>query len=126
MKIPNPIAPEGIYISLNVAYTGFKAIPAMTFGKNDAFPKFRLFEDATETRVIFSRRKRLSEIETVDVGNALFNSRQITIVWKNSLFTFIAVPQYESDVFDCVRFFKRKGVPLSGSAENLYNDTKNE
>ena len=122
MRIPNPIPPEGVYVVLNAAFTGVKAFSWMSLAKNNAFPKFQLFEDYIVTRVMFSRRREISDVESVDVSKTMFNSWQITVVFKNSPFTFIAMPQDETDVFDTVLFFKRKGVLLSVAAQNFYNE----
>lgn len=122
MRTSNPISTEGISVVLKAAFTGIKAIPLISIAHNSAFPKLQLFEDCIVSRVIFSRRTNIADIESVDVGKNLFGKQQITIVRKNSLFTFIALPQNETEVFEIVSFFQRKGVLLSVGAQKLYDD----
>ncbi len=62
MEIPELIPAEGIEIPLSAAFSGIKNVSLLSFANNSINPKLLLFEDATETRVLSSRRP-FSEID---------------------------------------------------------------
>ena len=122
MKIPDPIPPEGASIPLNVAFAGFKNVPLISFAHNNLAPKLLLFEDATQTRVIFSRRRLISEIESIDVSK-VFGKYHLKITWQNRWSNFTAAVATDENLLAVVEFFQRKGVALGEGAQRLIAET---
>lgn len=115
MLIPDPLPQRGIPVPLRASYTGLKRFPLAGISRNNASPVFILHEDALEGRVIRSWKKPLSAIEEVSAFMSL-GARHVTIIWRDSPFTFTASVRTEEWRRAVLDFFARKGVPLSDAA----------
>lgn len=115
MKILDIIPAEGIKIPLSIAFSGIKNVPLLSFANNSINPKLLLFDDATETKVLFSSRRPISEIETIDVSSTL-GKLYLTINWKSRWFDFTAGVESEDTLLSAVEFFRRKQVTLRDGA----------
>lgn len=118
MKIPDPIPADGVSIPLKVAFAGFKNVPLISFAHNSLAPRLLLFEDATQTRVIFSRRRLIAEIESIDVSKIRSNYH-LKITWANRWSDFTAVVIGTENLLAAIEFFRRKGVALGDGAQRL-------
>jgi len=125
MKIPDPILPEGVSIPLSVAFSGIKNLPLLSLANNSANPKLLIFEDATETKVLSSSRRPLSEIESIDVTKTL-GTFHLTINWKNRWFDFTAAVEGDETLRSVVEFFRRKGVTLRDGAQRFIVEPKKD
>ena len=119
MRIPVPVPPEGLYVVLNWARTGIKGIPVFNIAHNNWWQKLRLFEDFIETTVIFPSRSHISEIESIELSETIFNNLSLRINWKDNLLTFDCAPENEEDTLDVIRYFQRKGVALNEMAQHI-------
>lgn len=122
MRIPDSIPDEGTNVPLRAAFGGFKNVPLLSFSHNSATPKLLLFDNAIETRVIFSRRRPLAEIDTVDLTKSLTGANHLVINWKNRLFNFTAAVEGDENLRAVVGFFRRKDIVLGEAARRFIEE----
>lgn len=77
-----------------------------------------LYPDGVEFRVFIKRRKSYSQIERIDALKTVA-TRNVVIVWKDSVFAFVGNVRDEESFYEVLQFFRRKGLPLSDSARQL-------
>ena len=117
MQFPDSIPAEGINIPLKMSFSGIKNLPLLSFTHNSINPKLLIFEDATETRVLRSKRRPIAEIESINVSLVL-GTLYLNINWTNRWFDFTGAVE-ETTLLAVVAFFRRKNVVLGDGAKRF-------
>ncbi len=102
------------------AFSGFKGkTQFLKQEESQLTPKFVLFEDHLEYRIIFSTQKyHYTDVELVDLWKPLFG-RYLLLTFKNSKNTFGALIFKNSTLKETIEILKKKGCKLSQNAKEF-------
>lgn len=115
MKIPEKLDRNGFQVPLIASFTGIKRIPLVALSHNSISPALTIYEDSFKYKVFKEKIAPYSEIYEVDILDTL-GTKNIKIVFKNSFFTFSGNLFNKDNLLEVLKFFKRKNVNLSSSA----------
>ena len=118
MIIPPTIAPEGFKVPISCSFTGIKFLPFLSLANNSANPSLMLYNERVSYKVLRTSGAHYAEIEKIDADyNALMQN--LTLNFKNSVFTLTVRMNRIEDLREIIRFFERKSVALSAEALEL-------
>ena len=105
--------------------TGYKGLAVWNFALRGLFfPAFTLFEEEVELKVKRTHRRFLRDIEVVDAPTWRREQNLVTLIWKDTPWTFtanIVRPDWQKQV---LTFLQHKQVLLSPDAQFLLDTGK--
>lgn len=104
----------GLSVPLRVSFIGLKALKWVALAHNNLAPRLVLFDDHLVQRVVFSRSRKYSGIEQVEVSTT--DTDNIEIAYAGTPSTFSCKLKSAQDLAGVLRFFAGKGVPLGERA----------
>jgi hypothetical protein len=115
IKIPEKLDRNGFQVPLLASFTGIKRIPLVALSHNSLSPALTIYEDSLKYKVFKEKIVPYSEIYEVDILDTI-GTKNVEIVFKNSFFTFSGNLFDKDNLLEVLKFFKRKNVNLSLSA----------
>jgi len=86
--------------------------------KNNFNPKLIFWEDYIEYKIFFTKKKKYTDIESVDIYR-WFKTENIVFIFKDSSSTFSANVLYPKNLIAILKFLQNKNCPLSENAKEL-------
>jgi len=115
IKIPEKLDRNGFRVPLLASFTGIKRISLVALSHNSLSPALTIYEDSFKYKVFKETVVPYSEIYEVDILDTV-GTKNIEIVFKHSFFTFSGNLFHKDNLLEVLKFFKRKNVNLSSSA----------
>ena len=115
IKIPEKLDGNGFQIPLLASFTGIKVIPLVALSHNSLSPALTVYEDSLKYKVLKEKVVPYSEIYEVDILDTV-GTKNIRILFKNSPFTFSGNLFHKDNLLELLKFFKRRNLKLSPSA----------
>jgi len=111
VMIPDSIPSDGVSVPVVESFIGLRGLDAWTFVQNSLNPKFTLFGEYLEYRVIIKRRLNLSDIEKIKgISRKYFN--RMRFYFKNKGLT-MTVHLFSRESYHVLEdFFKRRGIAV--------------
>lgn len=124
-NLTSPIPEKGVAVPIYSTFTGYKRLAVWNFALRGLFfPAFILFEEEVELKVKRTHRRFLRDIQSVDVPFWKREQNLLTLIWKDTPWTFtanIVRPDWQKQTLE---FLARKNVALSPCARRLLNEPK--
>lgn len=109
---------EGFAIATRATFTGFKGIPWLVLSHNSANPRFVLFSEQMECKVLKTKRYPYAAIEKIDARTTM-GTHNLIFEFHASWFSFIANLPSKEDFIQLLRQFDHWAIPFSPRALHI-------
>ncbi|HUV16686.1 MAG TPA: hypothetical protein VMW28_09015 [Pelolinea sp.] len=109
--IPDLMPDNGVNVPVLETFAGIKGLGNLTFAQNNFRPRFLLFNDHMEFKVLFSRKAFYSEVSfMMGISQRYFNRMRFN--FEDKLLTFTAALANQREFDQVTQFLESKGVSI--------------
>ncbi len=124
------LPPDGFAFPVENPSSALKCFPIIGTGSGTTNSKLTLFPNSIKFKVVLTREKLLSTIESIDVELHVFSitkfgrSQNVIIFFKDSILAYRANIREREDLIELLRFFQQKSLPFTNNALDLIENRK--
>ena len=124
-NLTSPLPAKGVAVPIYATFTGHSKMPFWwAISTNNANPKFRLFEEELELKVMKTHRKSYSHVVVADAYCGLIKTNNLILTWDDTPWTFTANIIQRNWLMQTLEFLQRKNIALSPRAARLLAESK--